>query len=407
MKANRTFLIFRQELLVALKRKGFLVLTLSLPLLGLLAIGAYHLISGIETAPDSGPVTVGYVDQVGQFNAYTEQDGVSLVPYKDADTATQALVAREIKEYFIITPDYVATGVVPVFTMERRLTEPPEIAAAMTDFLQQNLMEGKVAPDVAARVQAPLFPAGVTLTETGAVAPEQGGYGNFIVPVVFALLLVLSLIFSSNYLLQGLGDEKENRLIEILLSSVSPRQLLTGKVLGLGAAGLVQVAFWLICIPLLLQLASSTIGDLLGMIQLPANFIALGLVYFILGYFLFAVLSAGVGAITPSARESQGLASIFTMLAVCPLWVLGVIMQFPDHWLWVVMTIFPLTAPVVVMVRLGMTGIPLWQLITSMVVMAACIVGGLWIAARVFRTYLLMHGKRPRLGEVLRSLRSG
>ena len=107
----------------------------------------------------------------------------------------------------------------------------------------------KVPANVITRVETPLNLVTTTLTSTGAVAPQQGGYANFIIPGVFSLLLALSLIFSSTYVLQSLGEEKENRLMEILLSSVSTRQLLTGKVLGLGAAGLVQVIVWVISLP--------------------------------------------------------------------------------------------------------------------------------------------------------------
>ena len=93
-------------------------------------------------------------------------------------------------------------------------------------------------------------------------------------------------------MVQGLGEEKESRLIEVLLSSVTTRQLLVGKVLGLGVAGLVQVVVWLVSLPLLVNLASSTLGGFLSTIQVPSNFIFLGIIYFVLGYLLF-VLSRG------------------------------------------------------------------------------------------------------------------
>jgi ABC-2 type transport system permease protein len=217
---------------------------------------------------------------------------------------------------------------------------------------------------------------------------------------------VLSITFSSSYLLQGLGEEKENRLIEVLLSSVSTRQLLTGKVLGLGAAGLIQVLVWLVSSVLLLRLASSTLGGFISTVQVPANFIVLGIVYFILGYLLFAVLSTGVGAVAPNAREGQQLAAIYTLLAVSPLWFSSLLILFPDSPIWVGLTIFPITAPVVVMIRIGLTDIPLWQLGASVAVLVVCTVGILQLSARIFRIFLLMYGKRPGLGEIVRSLRS-
>ena len=245
------------------------------------------------------------------------------------------------------------------------------------------------------------------LTETGVVAPEQGGFGNFVIPVVFGILLVLSIIFSSTYLLQGLSEEKENRLIEILLSSVSARNLLTGKVLGIGVAGLVQVVVWVISIPRLLNLASSSIGGFLSTIQIPANFLVLAVLYFILGYLLFAVISAGIGAISSNSREGQQLIGILTLPLLTPLWFMSLLILFPDNPIWVVLTIFPLTAPVEVIVRMGVSDIPAWQLAISITVLALTIVGVLSLTTRIFRTYLLMYGKRPGIGEIIRSLKSG
>jgi ABC-2 type transport system permease protein len=154
-------------------------------------------------------------------------------------------------------------------------------------------------------------------------------------------------------------------------------------------------------------LASSTFGGFFSTIQLPGNFLILGIVYFLLGYLLFAVLSAGVGAISPNAREGQQLATIFTLTAIVPLWFSSLLMLFPKSPLWVVLTIFPITAPVEVMLRLGVSGVPAWELAVSIVVMALSIVGFLLLAVRVLRTYLLMYGKRPGLGEIIRNLRNG
>jgi ABC-2 type transport system permease protein len=180
-----------------------------------------------------------------------------------------------------------------------------------------------------------------------------------------------------------------------------------GKVLGLGVAGLVQVVVWLASMPLLLNLASSTFGGFFGTIQLPGNFIILGVVYFILGYALFASLSAGVGAISPSAREGQQLIPMFTLLLFVPLWFSSILFIFPNSPLWVVLTIFPITAPIAVMLRLGVTGVAAWELGVSIAVLALSVILVMFLAIRAFRVYLLMYGKRPSWGEVFRNLRSG
>ena len=382
-------------------------MTLLVPLVMLLGIGVFHLISGSAEPTVAEAVTIGYVDNAGDFQGYTQQGRVDLLQLRTLDDATKALLAGDIDEYFVIPPDYVSTGVVRLYTLKKQLEPPADITTAIKNFLLSNLLAGKVPAATVDRVEAPLNLVTTRLTETGAVAPEQGGFGNLIIPVVFSLLLSLSIIFSSSYLLQGLGEEKENRLIEILLSSVSARQLLTGKVLGIGAAGLAQVGVWVISTPLLLSLASSTFGGFTSTIQLPAAFLVLAVVYFILGYLLFAVLSAGIGAISSNSREGQQLIAIFTLPVFIPLWFMSLLMLLPNNPIWVILTIFPITAPVEVMIRFGVSEIPAWQLVASIAALVLSIIGILLLTIKVFRTHLLMYGKRVRFREIIRSLRSG
>jgi len=382
-------------------------MTLIVPVLALLAIGVVQLISSIIEPSEVETTTIGYVDEVGGFDQYTTQGPIELVRYPTQDEATAALLADDVSEYFVISTSYTSAGLVNRYTLEKQLEPPPGIQAAVKRFLTSNLLSGEVPEGTIQLVESPLYLMTTRLTETGAVATEQGGFGNLVVPGIFSLLLALSLNFFASYMVQGLGEEKESRLIEVLLSSVTTRQLLTGKVLGLGVAGLVQVVVWLISLPLLLNLASSAFGGFFSTIQIPGNFIVLGIVYFILGYLLFAALSAGVGAISPNAREGQQLSLIYSMFAIVPLWFSSLLMIFPKSWIWTVLSIFPITAPVEAMLRLGVSDIPAWEMVTSIVVLVLSIIGVLFISIKVFRIYLLMYGKRPGLGEIIRALRSG
>jgi ABC-2 type transport system permease protein len=401
---NKTLLIFRHEFLKTIKRTGFIVLTLSLPVLALLGMGIYRIASGVER-PAAKATEIGYVDEAGGFDRFTTQGNITMVRFDSREAATQALVAKSVKEYSVIPADFLSTGVINRFTLQRELTPPTATDAAIRKFISDNLLAGKLPENAIARVQSPLSLVTTTLTSTGAVAPQQGGLASFIVPAIFSFLLGLSLIFSSTYVLQSLSEEKENRLMEILLSSVSTRQLLTGKVLGLGAAGLVQVVVWVISFPLLLKLASSYVGGFLSSIQVPAGFWVLGVVYFILGYLVFAVLSASVAAVSSTVQEAQGLAGIYGIFNFAPFWFLSLIMLYPNSPTWIVFGAFPLTAPVLTMMRLGVTGVPAWQLALSLAVLIASVVGGLLLAARLLRVYLLMYGKRPGIVQIARSLR--
>jgi len=401
---NKTLLIFRHEFINMLKRTGFIIMTLAIPVLALLAIGVYQIFSRVEKPPEQ-EVKIGYVDESEGFNNYTQQGNITLIIYETREMAKTALINNDIVEYFVIPSDYVKTGIVDRYTLQKQIEVPAENANAIKNFLLSNLLNGE-STSIIERVKAPLNIVSTRLTETGTVAPEQGGFQTFIIPYLFSILLIMSIFFSSGYLLQGLGEEKENRIMEILLSSVSTRQLLTGKVLGLGAAGLIQILVWLVSASLLLNIASAAIGGFISTIHIPSDFLILGIIYFVLGYLLFAIISAGVGAVSPTAREGQQLSTIFTLVAIIPFYFMPVLITTPNNLASVILTLFPLTAPVTVMVRMGLADIAIWELVVSIILLIVSIIGGLWLAAKIFRTYLLMYGKRPNLQQIMHNLRS-
>ncbi len=402
---NKMILIFKHEFFHLLKRKGFIIMTLIVPILALLAIVILHVVSINQSTPIEKIINVGYVDESGVFQTYDEGN-IQLISFNQVSDAKNALINKEIQEYFVIPTDYLSTGVINLYTLEKQLVAPTSVTIAISDFLMNNLLKDDVSASTLNRVKDPVNLLTTTLTSTGDVAKDQGGLGNFIIPGIFSLLFAFAMVFSSTYMLQGLGGEKENRLMEVLLSSVSTRQLLIGKILGLGAAGLIQAAVWLISLPLLLQFASSTIGGMISTIQLPASFLLLGIIYFILGYFLFAVLAAGVGAISPTTQEGQQISTVYSLFAVAPLWCISLLIAFPDSTIWVIFTIFPFTSPVLVMARLGISTIPTWEIVTSISVLVLSIIGCLFLTSKVFRIYLLMYGKRPKFKEILKNLKN-
>jgi len=404
---NKTLLILRHEFVTLVKRKGFIIMTLVFPLIGFAAIGIYMIVQGVGTGDRDLPI-IGYVDEIGSFSEYTIQDDLIFIPFDSQDEATGALLAEEIDEYFVIPSDYLAQGIVGRYVLEKELEVPDETRSAMTRFLQSNLLEGQATPEIAERVKTPMLLANIRLDETGNIAEDQGGFEAFLVPMIFGFLLIMSIGSSSGYLLQGLGEEKENRVMEVLLSSVSPRQLLTGKILGLGAAGLIQVVVWLVSLIILTQMASGIVGGLLAGLRIPDNMLLLGIIYFILGYLLFAVIEAGMGAIGANAKESQQMVVALVLPAILPFYIFLLFLRDnPDHVVGTVLTLIPVTAPMSVFVRLGLSEIPLWELLVSIGLMIAGIVGGIFLAAKAFRVFLLMYGKTPGLRETIRYLREG
>jgi ABC-2 type transport system permease protein len=347
---------------------------------------------------------VGYVDKVGIFTQGLTEYKTELVPYAGEDVAKTALTDKKIKEYFVIGPDYLSTGLVQRYTLTSEIAPSSTVQTVIKDFLLNNLLKGN-SEEVIARAKSPLNIDSTTLTAAGTPAARQGGFSALILPYIFSILLMMAIFTSSGYLLQGLGEEKENRVMEILLSSISPRQLLAGKVLGLGAAGLVQIVVWLISANFLMKIASSTWGNVIGSLQVPPEFLILGVIYFILGYLLMAVLMAGVGSISPTAREGQQMSAIFTLPVIIPIYFMGLIMEHPENVAVKILTFFPITAPITVIVRSGLSEIPLWELLVSISILILSIWGLFILTTKLFRTYLLMYGKRPDLREIIRSFK--
>lgn len=406
---NKTWIIARHEFSTTVRRLSYVLLTVSFPLLALIGLFVYqgYTLLGQEDVP-SEVLKIGYVDQVGIFDSYTEPAGAVLIPYSGDYEIKEALLAGDIDEYFIIHEDYLDTGQISRFTTERELELPGAKLRLIQDFLIANLLEGEVTDEVMERVQSPLNPVSYGVDpETGQILPPVDIFAAFGLPYIFSILFMISLFFTSGFLLQGVSEEKENRLIEILLSSVSARQLLTGKVIGLGAAGLLQIGVWFISGVIFLGLAKVWDIEPIASINIPAGLIGFGILYFILGYLFYGIIWSAIGSIGASARESSQLTTLVVLPAILPVILIGLFIENPEHVIFTIFTIFPLTAPVASIMKLSIGTMPAWEQAVSIILLSVSIVVAMWMASRIFRTTLLMYGKRPNFAEVWRYIREG
>ena len=405
---NKTGIIARREFITAVRRLSYILLTISFPLLAILGIAIYGGVFLLgEGAPSPVEQQIGYVDDTGLFNGYTTPQGVVFTAYNTSDEAKDALLAGNISEYYYIPQDYLERGAVSRFTTKWELELPKVTIDEVEDFLVANLLSGEVSNEIMTRAQNPLFTVSFRLDkETGEVLPPEDLFATFGLPLIFAFIFMMSLMITSGYLIQGVSEEKENRVMEVLLSSVSARQLLTGKVLGLGAAGLLQIMIWSLFTVVLAAITAIFIPSLSNL-TIPPYLIAFSIIYFILGYLLYGILLAALGAMGASARESNQWATIVVLPAMAPLWLIGLFMTNPEHVVFTALTFFPLTAPATVVMRLSAGSIPAWEILLSIAILSASIVAAMWIASRVFRTFILMYGKRPSLREALKYLRHG
>lgn len=267
-------------------------------------------------------------------------------------------------------------------------------------------------PDLAARLATPPALRFVPTTDGGAApGPEPGGGEArgpvaFLLPYGFAMILYVTIFTAASYLLQSVTEEKENRTIEIVLTSLRPLQLLAGKVLGLGLLGLLQVAVWLGAGLLLLRLSGVALpADAIGAVPWVA--VALAIVYFALGYLVYGSLLAAVGATVTNVREGSQLVLLLVVPCIVPLWFLSAIIARPNGLLATALSLFPLTAPITMMIRVPLTPIAAWEIGVSLAVLAASAALCLWLAARLFRAGALLAGQRLSARAVLRALRAG
>jgi len=404
---RKTLKVTKHEFINMVRSKGFIIVTLLFPLLALAVFGGYQLIQQISTPETPTEKTViGYVDEAGGFDDTSSTGEIIFRQYTSPETATQALISGDIDEYFVITKDYVSTGSINRFTLERELEMPGSIRNSIRNFLLINLFQEQISPDMLERAKAPAWFNSTRLDETGQVSPEQGGpLSVFLVPYIFSLLFWIAVLMASFTLIEGLGEEKENRIIEILLSSVSARQLIMGKIIGLGSAGLLQIAIWFISMSLIAGMASSSIGGIFSTLEIPARLIIFGLIYFILGYLLFAVLFSSIGAIVPTYREGQQLSFLIIIPGIAPLMLIYFLVNNPDHIITYLLTFFPVSIPIASIIRLAVGSIQPWQIILNTLLLVGATIGILFLGTKIFRTFLLMYGKRPSLGEIVRSLR--
>jgi ABC-2 type transport system permease protein len=409
---KQVLIVAGQELLVNLRRPGYIIMTLLIPVLGLAGLLIASLFGGqvgsfFETQFTPSQKAIGYVDHSGLLAQELPQYSTTFFPYTDEALARSALVDGTLSSYFVLPSDYLQTGRVVVYgTGGGFSTFAAADSGETEDFLIAHLLAGKIDPSIQQRVLHPMNVQAVALNDKGEVSTESpfSWVGDFVVPYVFSILFVITLFTTSGFLLQGVSEEKEGRVIEILLSSISATQLLAGKILGLGAVGLIQVIVWFGAGALLIS-AATVLFAVTGLITMSLSSAVLGLVYFVLGYLLFATLMAVAGSMGTTQRESQQIAGIFSFAAAIPWMAISVVFTNPNSPLAVVLSYIPLTSPVMMLIRLGFGQVPVSQIVISLALLLAGIAASLWAGAKVFRVGLLMYGKRPGLRDLGRAFK--
>jgi ABC-2 type transport system permease protein len=203
--------------------------------------------------------------------------------------------------------------------------------------------------------------------------------------------------------LNSITSEKQNRVMEILMTSITPRQMLTGKIIALGLAGLLQTVVWLGSGLLMLRYSGSAFA-LSSAFLLPASTLLWGVVFFVLGYALYASLMAGIGALVPNMREASQLTTIVIMPMIVPLIFISTLTTTPNSPLSVFLSLFPLTSPVSMMTRLSGATVPLWQIGIAALLLAVSVVLLVRASAGLFRAQNLLSGSSVSTKNFIKAL---
>lgn len=393
---SKMWLVARREYLYNLQRRSFLFTAFVLPLLivGVMALLVSWISSREEDVNRIGQI--GYVDQSGVLSQALGRPDY-FTAYDSEEAARQALEEGSIGAYFLLPPDYMATGTVKLYSAS---SVPSALQGSIEDFLLANL-GASLDPNIPLeRIQRPVELIAHPL-DRGTDLREDSSIGIFMMPIIFAIVFAMSVQMSGGYLVSGMIEEKSNRIMEILATSVTPTQLMAGKIIGLGALGLTQLVIWLGVVGLSVLTGRSGSIEWLSGISITPALAIMAVIYFLLSYFLSASLLAGIGASFETEQESRSISSIISLIQFVPYFFIMVFLTRPNGLIAVILTLFPFTAPLSAIMRLALGSVPIWQLAVSVGLLALTTIGSIIASGRVFRWALLMYGKRPSLRELL------
>ncbi|MBI5563369.1 MAG: ABC transporter permease [Chloroflexi bacterium] len=409
---HNVWIIIKHEMKTTLAKRSFWLTTFLLPVaIFALSFGSQALSQSAVAQDGSNPLfggsgqanlPVGYVDGAGLIMTMPDDapDGVSwktvrLRAYADEAAAQTALANGKINKYYLVPADYVQSGELIVvdsnfsvfnsldnneffeYVLQLNLTGDAQVARALIDPTEQTGQYG-LAPQAVAKKD------------------EMAAFG---VPFAALFIFFFVITMTGGFMLQSVSKEKENRTIEVLLLSVRPRDVMLGKIAGLGMVALLQVVVWVGGGLLLMG------RDQMSAVSLPDGFLIWALLYFVLGYLLYASVLGALGALAPSAREGTQFTFLVLLPLMIPLWMSNVLIQSPNEAMSIIFSLFPLTSPTSMITRLAAGPVPIEQLLIGLGLLAVTTYGLIALSARFFRADTLLAMNSLNLKRIVYELR--
>lgn len=399
---GKLWLMAKEEYSKRVSERSFLIGTLAIPLVFTLIIAVTIIV--IEQNDDNRPF--GYVDYSGFLENTSGQKAtdntVEIRAFPSEASAREALRAGDIQGFHVIPADYLGTLKVDLYYLDERPER--EVLVDFDDFVRTTLTKVGIS-DIQTRIIE-----GVDLTVRSVdgrrTFQEGAGFLTVLFPLAVGLFFTFAVMGASGYFLQAVTDEKENRTVELMLTSLSPLQFIGGKSLGLLAVVLSQIGIWLLTIAVGWMIAVRLVDELQG-ILLPWNVLVVFALFFVPALALVASLMIAIGSAVTEHQEGQQISGVISLFFTFPLFLSVVVFANPDHPIIVALSFWPTTSLLMVMIRWGFTIIPIWQLALSWAILVGSAATGIWLAAKIFQMGFLRYGQRLTLKSILRKVSPG
>jgi ABC-2 type transport system permease protein len=319
------------------------------------------------------------------------------------ESLRQEVLQKKINGYLIIDPKLLEKDSAEFYsTSVSELVTSNQLERALNHvLLKMRIARQGLPANLASELERRLDVKAFKVTEKGTA--EEKGAGIFAV-VIFTVIMYSTFLMYGMQNLKGVIDEKSNRIVEVIIASVRPTELMMGKILGIGLVGLTQYFIWSflamnLSLPGIASMMSST--DM-GVPTIPVSTIVYFVLFFIFGYFLYASIYTAIGAPFNTDQEAQQLAMIPVMFIVSVWAFFPALLNNPNGGIAIFVSLFPLTSPLGMFLRTSLSEPPVWQIVLCIAILAATTVGIAWFAGRIYRVGILMYGKKPTIPEILR-----
>ncbi|MFC2131861.1 ABC transporter permease [Bacteroidota bacterium] len=428
-KSSKIFTIIRHEYLTKTKTKGFVIGTILAPLAIIIVISVIVFVTILSN--DIGIKKIAVLDKSGLIgqNLVNADTARYYLTDKPKEELTEMVFSEQIDGFLYIPENLLEENIATVYTRGGGgITFIQKIQSLVSYFTRvERLKKEGLEPEVIDIVQRNVKIETEKITEEGIEKDYTESYAFLGYILGFAIYMFM-FIYGS-FVSRGVIEEKANRIIEVIASSAKPFEIMMGKVVGIGLVGLTQILFWIILSvgliyagqPILMHFLSDPQMMAQGMMtsdQMQAQaqfamlkgFISPGIIvafifYFLSGYFLFSTLFAGIGSAVDHEQDAQQLMMPVSMLIIIPMLFIFVVMSNPDSVLSVILSLIPFFAPILMTVRIAATEVPVWQLVSSVVLIISTFIFAVWVASRIYRVGILMYGKKPSLKDLIKWIR--